>query len=144
MVWRLKQFFMIVTSLLAAPAVLLAADHTKEPIADVQKRIADKKAILVDVREQKEWDEGHVEGAVLVPLSELTKRAADPKYEDELLKRFPKDRTVYCHCRAGKRALLAVPLLEKLGYNVKALKPGFEELIQAGFKKAEPEPAADK
>ncbi len=142
--WRLKQIAALVVSLLMAPAVLLSAEHTKDTVEEIQKKIADKKAILVDVREQKEWDEGHIEGAVLVPLSELEKRSKDPKYEDELIERFPKDRTVYCHCRAGRRALLAVPLLEKLGYEVRAVKPGFEELIKAGFKKAAPEPAGTK
>lgn len=133
-----------VAVLVSWPRILLAAEHTKDTLDEVQRKIADKKAVLVDVREQKEWDEGHVEGAVLVPLSELQKRSADSKYEDELLERFPKDRTVYCHCRAGRRALIAADLLEKLGYEVRPLKPGFEDLIKAGFKKAQPEPAAAK
>lgn len=141
---RWKQWLSGILFLLSAPAVLLSAEHTKDTLEEVQKRIAEEKAILVDVREQKEWDEGHVAGAVLAPLSELQKRTGDAKYEEELLERLPKERTVYCHCRAGRRALLAVPLLEKMGYEVRALKPGFDELIKAGFKKAEPAPAASK
>jgi rhodanese-related sulfurtransferase len=36
----------------------------------------------------------------------------------------------------GVRAVAAAKILEKLGYNVRPLKPGYEELVKAGFQKA--------
>jgi phage shock protein E len=43
---------------------------------------------------------------------------------------------VYTHCVMGVRALKAARILEQLGYNVRPLKAGYEDLVTAGFKKA--------
>ena len=51
-------------------------------------------------------------------------------------KQIPKDKIVYTHCVMGVRALKAAKILEKLGYNVRPLKAGYEDLIKAGFEKA--------
>ena len=45
--------------------------HTKDTLDTVKKNIKEGKAQLLDVREQKEWAEGHLEGAVLMPKSKL-------------------------------------------------------------------------
>jgi rhodanese-related sulfurtransferase len=118
----------LIGAVLAGSAV--AADHTKDTPADVKKAIEDKKAILLDVREQSEWDDGHLKDAKLLPLSKLKK--AEAKDLD-----LPKDKVIYTHCRAGSRALQAAELLQKLGYDVRALKPGYRDLLDAGFPKAE-------
>jgi rhodanese-related sulfurtransferase len=115
---------------LRAPA--WAAETTKDQLPTVRSMIAEKKAVLVDVREKSEWDKGHVEGAIFLPLSAL-KNNADPA---ALSKVLPKDNVVYTHCVVGKRSLTAANILEKLGYDVRSLKPGYQELIDAGFPKA--------
>lgn len=107
-------------------------ERTKEPLESVQRNLADKKAVLVDVREKPEWDEGHVAGAIFLPLSELKK---DPNAKT-LTARLPKDLIVYTHCRSGVRSLTAGKILAEQGFNVRPLKPGYEELLEAGFKKA--------
>jgi rhodanese-related sulfurtransferase len=109
-------------------ADLPAAEHTKDSLDDVKQNLRDKKAVLVDVREQAEWDDGHLEGARLVPLSELKQG----KQADSL----PKDRIVYAHCASGKRCLAAADILKQHGYDVRPLKAGYLELVKAGFKKA--------
>lgn len=111
-----------------------AVDPTKDTPAEVQARIKEKKAVLLDVREQKEWDEGHIQGAVLLPLSKI-EAGADLK---EVIKDLKKDTIIYCHCKAGRRALSAAEKLMKQGYDVRALKPGYEDLLKAGFEKASP------
>ena len=119
---------------LAVPAVpCLAAEHTKDSLETVKKKLDDKKAVLVDVREENEWDAGHVLSAILLPLSKL-KDGLDPK---ELLKTLPKDKVIYCHCGSGRRCLSAAEVLKKQGYDVRPLKPGFKDLIEAGFPKAD-------
>ncbi len=118
--------------LLVADRAASAIDPTKDSTADVQLRLKEKKAILLDVREQKEWDEGHLKDAVLLPLSKI-EAGADPK---EVVKDLKKDTIIYCHCRAGRRALSAAEKLIKQGYDVRPLKPGYEELLKAGFEKA--------
>ena len=45
--------------------------HTKDTLDTVKQNIKDGKAVLVDVREQKEWDEGHIAGAVFMPKIKL-------------------------------------------------------------------------
>jgi rhodanese-related sulfurtransferase len=94
--------------------------------------IASRKAILVDVREQPEWDEGHIKDAVFLPLSELRKGAV-PK---EVAQSLPKEKVIYCHCRSGVRCLSAAEILKELGYDVRPLKPGYRDLVDAGFPRA--------
>jgi rhodanese-related sulfurtransferase len=108
-------------------------ERTKEPLESVKRTIESKKAVLVDVREKSEWDEGHVAGAIFLPLSELRK---SPK-ADALLEILAKDAVIYTHCRSGVRSLAAGKILAEFGFNVRPLRPGFEELLQAGFEKAE-------
>ncbi|MEX2141259.1 MAG: rhodanese-like domain-containing protein [Pirellulales bacterium] len=111
----------------------VSVERTKEPLESVQRNLADKKAVLVDVREKREWDEGHVAGAIFLPLSELKKETD----ANALGKQLPKDAIIYTHCRSGVRSLAAGRILAEQGYNVRPLKPGYEELLDAGFKKAE-------
>ena len=112
------------------------AEHTKDSLDKVKEGLSQKKAVLVDVREQNEWDEGHLAGATLVPLSQLNEKAKSKEFAAQLSKDLPKDKIVYCHCRAGKRALAAGDILKELGYDVRPLKAGYQELIEAGFPQA--------
>lgn len=110
-------------------ATARAADHTKDTTDVVKKALADDKAVLLDVREQSEWDDGHLKDAKLLPLSTLKGGA---KAED-VAKIVPKDKVVYCHCGSGVRCLKAADELKKLGYDVRPLKPGYADLLKAGF-----------
>jgi phage shock protein E len=109
-----------------------AAELTNDPLPIVQENLATHKAVLVDVREPGEWKEGHVEGAISLPLSSLKKGVDTSALEH----RIPKDKIVYTHCVMGVRAAAAAKILEKLGYNVRPLKAGYEDLVKAGFEKA--------
>lgn len=62
-------------------------------------------ALLVDVREQWEWEDQHIPGAVLIPLAEIPQR----------LDEIPLDRDVYVHCRLGGRSAQAVEFLRASG-----------------------------
>jgi sulfur-carrier protein adenylyltransferase/sulfurtransferase len=66
---------------------------------------ADPKAILIDVREQEEFDEANLSGK-LIPMSEFQDRFAE----------IPKEGTVYVHCRSGKRSRTAIEFLKSKGY----------------------------
>ena len=68
--------------------------------------------VILDVREQNEYDEGHIPGAVLIPYGEIANRA-----EKELP---DKDQLILVYCRSGRRSKIAAEELVKLGYtNVK-------------------------
>lgn len=112
----------------------VAKDHTKDSLATVKKNVAAKKAVLVDVREQAEWDKGHVADALLLPLSELN-QGINAK---ALAKLLSKDKVVYTYCRSGRRSVTAAKLLDEHGYDVRALKAGYAELIENGFKDEKP------
>jgi hydroxyacylglutathione hydrolase len=62
--------------------------------------------LVVDVRAEREWDEGHIEGAVNVPLPQLQERL------DEL----PRDRPLVAHCASDYRATVAAALLHREGF----------------------------
>ena len=103
--------------------------HTKDSLETVKSNFKEGKAVIVDVREQGEWDAGHLKGAMLMPMSKLKKE----DQAAEMLKALPKDKIVYTHCKAGKRALACGEILKKQGFDVRPLRPGYEELLKAGF-----------
>jgi len=107
--------------------------HTMDSLDVVKKNLKDGKAILIDVREQAEWDDGHLEGARFVPLSKLKKKDAAA---EELIKLLPKDKTIYVHCASGRRVLVCGELLKGKGLDVRPLKSGYMQLLEAGFEKA--------
>jgi phage shock protein E len=107
-------------------------EHTKVPLETVKQEVQAKKAVLVDVREKREWDRGHIAGAVFLPLSDL-QEGVDPQ---RLARILPKDKIIYAHCARGGRCLRAADLLQKNGYQIRPLKPGYNDLLQAGFEKA--------
>ena len=68
--------------------------------------------IILDAREQDEYDEGHIPGAILIPYGEIADRA-----ENELP---DKNQLILVYCRSGRRSKIAAEELVKLGYtNVK-------------------------
>ena len=67
--------------------------HTRDPLGDVRRSVEEKKSVLVDVREADEWDAGHLQGAVLLPLSRV-RRGLDA---DELARLLPNQRPIYLH-----------------------------------------------
>ncbi len=122
---------LLLAAILAAASggAAVAAGHTKDSLPDVQQAVATGQAVIVDVREPEEWAAGHLAGARLVPLSAL-EEGVDPARLAQVL---PKDKIIYCHCLAGGRCLDAAGILIPLGYDVRPLKPGYPQLIQAGF-----------
>jgi sulfur-carrier protein adenylyltransferase/sulfurtransferase len=82
--------------------------------------------LLVDVREQDEWSEGHLPGAVHVPRGNLESR----------IERAAPDRTrsIILYCQSGNRSAFAAKTLDELGYeNVVSLAGGFTDWKRNGF-----------
>lgn len=65
--------------------------------------------ILLDVRMQPEFDEGHIEGAILIPDTEIASRAGSELPD--------KDAVILVYCRSGRRSAFAAGELAKLGYS---------------------------
>jgi len=82
-------------------------------------------AMLVDVREQQEWDKGHIADAVHLPLSELQKNPAQFKPPENGQK-------TVLYCQKGMRSLKAAEILTNAGFSdLYSLKGGFESWCQA-------------
>jgi len=87
------------------------------------RRQANDVAVL-DVRSASEWQEGHITGALHIPLGYLTDR----------LDEIPRDRAVVVHCQAGTRSAIAASVLERAGRGgVANLVGGFEAWTAAGL-----------
>ncbi len=83
-------------------------------------------ALFLDVREQGEWDLGHVPEALHIPLGVLEDRVADELPDRE--------REVVVYCAHGRRSLAALATLRALGYErSRHLTDGFEEWEKSGF-----------
>jgi rhodanese-related sulfurtransferase len=70
--------------------------------------IAEKKAVIVDVREEDEWNAGHIAGAVHIPLKQLEARSSE-------LQQY-KDKTIITQCQRGKRSADALDVLKSAGF----------------------------
>jgi rhodanese-related sulfurtransferase len=109
--------------LLLAVMLLTACNHVKENdrevtymniTAEEAKQIMDSEEgyIILDVRAQEEYDEGHIPGAILIPHTEI-----DAKAEEVLT---DKDQLILVYCRSGRRSKIAAEALVELGYtNIK-------------------------
>ncbi len=78
------------------------------------KKIMDsgEEHIILDTREQDEFDEGHIHGAILIPYTEIENKAKEMLPD--------KDKLILVYCRSGRRSTIAAESLAKLGYtNVK-------------------------
>lgn len=68
--------------------------------------------VILDVREQYEYDESHIPGAVLLPLGQVEDKACEVLTD--------KDQLILVYCRSGRRSKQAAEALVKLGYtNIK-------------------------
>jgi molybdopterin/thiamine biosynthesis adenylyltransferase/rhodanese-related sulfurtransferase len=103
----------------------------REEIAEVdaaraRELIDSGDTLLVDVREQDEWDEGHIPGAVHIPRGHLESRieraAPDPTQQ------------IVLYCASGNRSVFATRTLEELGYtDVASLSGGFTDWKRNGL-----------
>ena len=86
-------------------------------VGDVEKMQAaiDAGAYLVDVREEGEYAEGHIPGAVNVPLRTIIDGSAD----------FPTDRQIVVYCKSGSRAAMANAALGVMNKSLTAKNSSF-------------------
>ena len=85
----------------------LLSGSFKQINVDKVRELVEASAYIVDVRERLEFENGHIKGAINIPLSELRERTNE----------IPKDKPVYLHCRTGQRSYNAALALQNLGFN---------------------------
>ena len=119
----MKRFSVILILIMTCTAVLYGCtsggeskmEKSYEQITPAEaKEIMDKENgyVILDVRTQEEYDETHIDGAILIPDYEIADKA------ESILK--DKNQLILVYCRSGRRSKLAASELVSLGYtNVK-------------------------
>ncbi len=82
--------------------------------AEEAKQIMDTEEdyIILDVRTQEEYDQGHIPGAIVISHEEIAEKAEDVLTD--------KDQLILVYCRSGRRSKIAAEALVELGYtNIK-------------------------
>jgi rhodanese-related sulfurtransferase len=99
-----------------------------EPYPDeiTVEQAKDKKdagAVLLDVREQREWNEAHIDGARLIPLGQLESRLSE----------VPRDKEIVVVCRSGGRSAAGRDVLKKAGFKqVTSMSGGMKAWMSEG------------
>ena len=84
---------------------LLNGDYKQVRTCEV-RRLVEEGACIIDSREKEEYEEGHIKGALNIPLSEFRDR----------LDEIPKDKPVYIHCLSSQRSYYMVRELNLRGF----------------------------
>ncbi len=94
-----------------------------KPNKAYEKLSANGKLFLLDVRQPFEYQSEHIQGAVLIPLTELGQRVNE----------LPKDREILVVCRSGHRSMVATRQLLKAGFKVENIYGGMLAWDNAGL-----------
>jgi rhodanese-related sulfurtransferase len=83
-----------------------------------------EQVVYLDVREQNEWNLGHLPRSTLIPRGVL---------ESSIEQRVPRDSTIVTYCASGNRSALAADTLRQMGYtHVSSMAGGFRAWVDAG------------
>ena len=129
--WVLTSIFLLTLFLSGCAAA--APESGKQPeqnisalqeiaMEEAQEIWRSKAAIVIDVRTPAEYKQGHVPGAILIPLNELANRQSE----------VPKDKKVLLICRSGSRSAQANAMLQRQGFtNTYSVKGGMLDWREA-------------
>jgi rhodanese-related sulfurtransferase len=98
-------------------------DSTELDPARALELIESGEARLIDVRQQFEWDAGHVASSTHIPLEQLPARAPD----------LDRDRALIFGCRSGSRSAMAAAAFRESGYDAFNLAGGLEAWVEEGL-----------
>lgn len=106
---------------------VLEPEDSLEPVTNTEllHRLREGEVVLIDVRPPIEYEQGHIAGAMCVPINELRRR----------LKQLPREREIIAYCR-GPFCLFAdeaVTLLQRHGFRARRLADGFPEWRADGY-----------
>lgn len=98
--------------------------------AEARKQVDGGEAVLIDVREEGDWGQGHAEGA---------KHLSRGVIELEIEEQIPDPKTpIICYCGGGSRSALVAESLQKMGYeNVRSMAGGLRAWKEAGLPTAD-------
>ena len=97
-------------------AGLLRGDHPQIDLEAVLAAPPEERPLLVDVRTPQEFSQGHIPGALNIPVDELRARLAE----------FPRDRPIAIYCQVGQRGYLATRILQQAGLSAANIGGGYK------------------
>jgi len=101
----------------------MQGDSIREVSVTEARDLVRSNAILLDVREEHEWNAGHAPEALHIPMSGLAERV------DEL----PTEHTIICVCHVGMRSAAVAEALTRAGWDAINVTGGMEAWVAAGF-----------
>jgi len=115
-----------------SPGFLALIEQARRHVREIDipeydaRRLRHVHAVLVDVREDHEWDAGRLPGAMHLGKGVI---------ERDIETTFPDPATpIVCYCGGGYRSVLVCESLERMGYtNVQSLKGGYRGWVDAGL-----------
>ena len=108
-----------ILNILALSAISKSEENSTDVEANNIENLLKNKEFLLDVREEYEYQDGHIKGAINLPLREILEK------KDTL----PKDKDIYVYCRSGHRSADAVNFLKSLGFEkVHNIEGGFIDI----------------
>ena len=134
-VFALVAVVLIVVSLLmsacggaSTPGSTSQVDATNLPeivsVSQTKALLSNPNVVILDVREQQEYDQSHIAGVRLIPTGDLPNRLAE----------IPRDKTVIVTCRSGNRSAAATKFLREQGYtDVHNMEGGIIAWQAAGY-----------
>lgn len=113
-------------TIVVIPLESSATARFTELATDEARRMIAEGAVLVDVRTPNEFYEGHIEGARLIPLSQLEGRAGELAAH--------RDKPVILYCRSGNRSTVAAEILMRKGFkDLYNLRLGIQDWVRRGY-----------
>jgi rhodanese-related sulfurtransferase len=83
----------------------------------------DPRILVIDVRRETEFADGHIRGALNIPVSELTDPGTMANIEDT--------HNVYVHCAGGYRSIIASSMLKRQGiHNLRNITGGWKSISE--------------
>ncbi len=96
-------------------------------VEDLRREMPDVQ--IVDVRREGEYADGHIEGAMLMPLHKL----------ESMVTALDHDRPIAVHCKGGYRSAIACSLIQRAGFeNVMNVMGGFDAWLACGLPASNP------
>jgi rhodanese-related sulfurtransferase len=95
---------------------LLRGDHPQVDVESVLAAPAAERPLLLDVRTPQEYADGHISGAVNIPVDELRSRLGE----------LPQGREIAVYCQVGQRGYLAIRILRQAGFAAANIGGGYK------------------
>ncbi len=97
-------------------AGLLRGDHPQLDLETVLAAPPEQRPLLVDVRTPQEFSQGHIPGALNIPVDDLRSRLGE----------LPRDRQIAIYCQVGQRGYLATRILKQAGFSAANIGGGYK------------------